>query len=168
MLLCNRLSKERRHQADKELKIVKGNPVPTKADLGGCKLWVDNRHGASPEDKDALDRLVHEWGMLPVLERHEATVFLHENPAQPGQRPDTVAMLVGGIIATPGLILRGHWPVIAFVPALNTARAVFISEGYKREHSDMCELIAATAAAYSGTKWRFIDDMEVACIRRMR
>ena len=79
---------------------------------------------------------------------------------KPSMVESWVAVLCGLVVVNPRFFSSPNSPHVAYKPALQVKRWIWISDGDRASHAEVANVIVACADAYPARNWRFIDDRD--------
>ena len=117
----------------------------------GSKVFVQ-----SGQDTAQLRAALENKKLTIVEARIDATVFVLENPLDPGMRILWRSVLVGAYLASPSVFTIGSGIAMKFHPALKTKRQIWISPGFTARHPVATEILTETIRNHKKKTWTVI------------
>ena len=146
--------KERmRSQELAQRRITPGTPL-TVEQLGERVVYVDG----SLKQREAVMTWLRERRITRTEFRSRAQVFVVASPSSPSARVQWVAMLVGGYVMNPDLLLTGSGVAISYKAALKLRRQIWMTPRFREKHAGiaLCITEAKKRFGTAGKKFKIL------------
>ena len=126
-----------RDRAERTVREVVG--IKSGRDFKDEGIWI-----AESVDGVELRARITELGAHVEHDRLKATVFIVENPSDPGMRVAWVSAMTGSLVTTANRIIKNEGPMIQYQAAINTPRSIYVSTTFANHHPEIWKVLEAS------------------------
>ena len=149
---CEKKNKEYLRDHGRRERRSAGGRHLTDDQLRGKAVYIEK----SLRDDQGLLRSIRSRGMHIVDGRMNSTIFVVSDPGSPGERILWRLVLAGGYAAVPGVFTEGRGMAVAYSPAVESKRSVWISPGFRERHEASSAIIGDTVKTTPRSRWTII------------
>ena len=140
-----------RDRAERTVREVVG--IKSGRDFKDEGIWI-----AESVDGVELRARITELGAHVEHDRLKATVFIVENPSDPGMRVAWVSAMTGSLVTTANRIIKNEGPMIQYQAAINTPRSIYVSTTFANHHPEIWKVLEASPRMPT-SKWKVMNDL---------